>query len=228
MPVFACGAFLMTRMAFLASQVQYETNCNHGSDSVTMVCKPVIFGKIRTIDVFVFKWFQIQDLVFNIVLEAINIEGRGTGRVVAAHVLWTECQFKYGLFEKDVMRQSTLKAEKRSQVVAARVLWTECQYKYGLFEKDVMVISKRQLLKKNSMAFSRLFPTKNHQIMSTYLVAAVDGLFGYVEDHTTDGTSPPFSSSLPVCYHLTISYPFARIKVRVYCQAGKANQGMLL
>ncbi|KAJ9168198.1 hypothetical protein P3X46_019754 [Hevea brasiliensis] len=39
-------------------------------------------------------------------------------------------------------------------------------------------------------------------IMSTYLVAVVVGLFDYVEDHTSDG-----------------------IKVRVYCQVGKANQG---
>ncbi|KAF5748340.1 Aminopeptidase M1 isoform 1 [Tripterygium wilfordii] len=39
-------------------------------------------------------------------------------------------------------------------------------------------------------------------IMSTYLVAIVVGLFDYVEDFTSDG-----------------------IKVRVYCQVGKANQG---
>ncbi|XVE97720.1 hypothetical protein REPUB_Repub03eG0043000 [Reevesia pubescens] len=39
-------------------------------------------------------------------------------------------------------------------------------------------------------------------IMSTYLVAVVVGLFDYVEDHTSDG-----------------------IKVRVYCQVGKVNQG---
>ncbi|XP_058786056.1 aminopeptidase M1-like isoform X2 [Vicia villosa] len=39
-------------------------------------------------------------------------------------------------------------------------------------------------------------------IMSTYLVAVVVGLFDYVEDHTPDG-----------------------VKVRVYCQFGKANQG---
>ncbi|XP_021607282.1 aminopeptidase M1 isoform X2 [Manihot esculenta] len=41
-------------------------------------------------------------------------------------------------------------------------------------------------------------------IMSTYLVAVVVGLFDYVEDYTSDG-----------------------IKVRVYCQVGKANQGKL-
>ncbi|XP_057428135.1 aminopeptidase M1-like [Lotus japonicus] len=39
-------------------------------------------------------------------------------------------------------------------------------------------------------------------IMSTYLVAVVVGFFDYVEDHTSDG-----------------------VKVRVYCQVGKANQG---
>ncbi|KAL4304418.1 hypothetical protein GQ457_10G001810 [Hibiscus cannabinus] len=39
-------------------------------------------------------------------------------------------------------------------------------------------------------------------VMSTYLVAIVVGLFDYVEDHTPDG-----------------------VKVRVYCQVGKANQG---
>ncbi|GJT76581.1 aminopeptidase M1 [Tanacetum coccineum] len=61
-------------------------------------------------------------------------------------------------------------------------------------------------------------------IMSTYLVAVVVGLFDYVKDHTPDGTSHPFASSLSVCYHLTISYPFAKFKVKVYCQVGKANQ----
>ncbi|KAA8546229.1 hypothetical protein F0562_003032 [Nyssa sinensis] len=39
-------------------------------------------------------------------------------------------------------------------------------------------------------------------IMSTYLVAVAVGLFDYVENHTSDG-----------------------VKVRVYCQVGKANQG---
>ncbi|KAL5559481.1 hypothetical protein UlMin_035692 [Ulmus minor] len=39
-------------------------------------------------------------------------------------------------------------------------------------------------------------------IMSTYLVAIVVGMFDYVEDHTSDG-----------------------VKVRVYCQVGKTNQG---
>ncbi|KAG6674294.1 hypothetical protein I3842_15G034900 [Carya illinoinensis] len=39
-------------------------------------------------------------------------------------------------------------------------------------------------------------------IMSTYLVAVVVGLLDYVEDHTSDG-----------------------VRVRVYCQVGKANQG---
>ncbi|KAL6212263.1 hypothetical protein ACLB2K_017484 [Fragaria x ananassa] len=39
-------------------------------------------------------------------------------------------------------------------------------------------------------------------IMSMYLVAIVVGLFGYVEDHTSDG-----------------------VKVRVYCQVGKESQG---
>ncbi|CAN1217310.1 Aminopeptidase M1 [Linum perenne] len=39
-------------------------------------------------------------------------------------------------------------------------------------------------------------------LMSTYLVAVVIGLLDYVEDHTADG-----------------------VKVRVYCQVGKANQG---
>lgn len=39
-------------------------------------------------------------------------------------------------------------------------------------------------------------------VMSTYLVAVVVGLFDYVESHTDDG-----------------------VKVRVYCQIGKANQG---
>ncbi|RYR42255.1 hypothetical protein Ahy_A08g038721 isoform B [Arachis hypogaea] len=46
-------------------------------------------------------------------------------------------------------------------------------------------------------------------IMSTYLVAVVVGLFDYVEDHTSDGKTSFFPG----------------VKVRVYCQVGKANQG---
>ncbi|XP_058786060.1 aminopeptidase M1-like [Vicia villosa] len=49
------------------------------------------------------------------------------------------------------------------------------------------------------------FKTVSYQespIMSTYLVAIVVGLFDYVEDHTPNG-----------------------VKVRVYCQVGKTNQG---
>ncbi|GJR61219.1 aminopeptidase M1 [Tanacetum coccineum] len=61
-------------------------------------------------------------------------------------------------------------------------------------------------------------------IMSAYLVDVVIDLFNYVEDQTPDGISHPFASSLYVCYHLTIWYPFVEIKVRVYCQVGKANQ----
>ncbi|CAB4266596.1 unnamed protein product [Prunus armeniaca] len=67
-------------------------------------------------------------------------------------------------------------------------------------------------------------------IRSTYLVAVVVGLFDYVEDHTSDGelihNVPCFVCMLVqpflggVTFHLVIG-----VKVRVYCQVGKANPG---
>ncbi|CAL2234524.1 unnamed protein product [Prunus armeniaca] len=53
-------------------------------------------------------------------------------------------------------------------------------------------------------------------IRSTYLVAVVVGLLDYVEDHTAD--VQPFLGG--VTFHLVIG-----VKVRVYCQVGKANPG---
>lgn len=53
-----------------------------------------------------------------------------------------------------------------------------------------------------SLMKSRMLVFQESPVMSTYLVAVVVGVFDYIEAHTTDG-----------------------IKVRVYCQVGKRNQG---
>ena len=70
-------------------------------------------------------------------------------------------------------------------------------------------------------------------IMSTYLVAVVVGLFDYVEDHTSDGKSMLALYILGIGCLLVLTFFFflnefnisTGVKVRVYCQVGKANQG---
>lgn len=67
-------------------------------------------------------------------------------------------------------------------------------------------------------------------IMSTYLVAVVIGLFDYVEDYTPDGTVAGvfFVVIMELQLLLLIMsnlHLHTGIKVRVYCQVGKANQG---
>ena len=69
-------------------------------------------------------------------------------------------------------------------------------------------------------------------IMSTYLVAVVVGLFDYVEDHTPDGKIMfslyilGFGSLLVLTFPHIIEFGISTgVKVRVYCQVGKANQG---
>ena len=64
-------------------------------------------------------------------------------------------------------------------------------------------------------------------IMSTYLVAVVVGLFDYVEDHTTDGKiiNLNFLCILRALLVIEWIYILKGVKVRVYCQVGKANQG---
>lgn len=64
-------------------------------------------------------------------------------------------------------------------------------------------------------------------IMSTYLVAIVVGLFDYVEDHTTDGKIINQNLLCILMALLVIAWIciLAGVKVRVYCQVGKANQG---
>lgn len=64
-------------------------------------------------------------------------------------------------------------------------------------------------------------------IMSTYLVAIVVGLFDYVEDHTTDGKiiNQNLLCILMALLVIALICILAGVKVRVYCQVGKANQG---
>ncbi|KAL5559479.1 hypothetical protein UlMin_035690 [Ulmus minor] len=67
---------------------------------------------------------------------------------------------------------------------------------------DLVALSNMPIIEENINGPLKTVSYQESPIMSTYLVAIVVGLFDYVEDHTSDG-----------------------IKVRVYCQVGKANQG---
>ncbi|PIA42941.1 hypothetical protein AQUCO_02000412v1 [Aquilegia coerulea] len=67
---------------------------------------------------------------------------------------------------------------------------------------DLMALSNMPVIEDHSDGNLKTVSFQESPIMSTYLVAVVVGLFDYVEDHTPDG-----------------------IKVRVYCQVGKVNQG---
>lgn len=67
---------------------------------------------------------------------------------------------------------------------------------------DLVALSNMPIVEEKVNGDLKIVSYQESPIMSTYLVAAVVGLFDYVEDHTPDG-----------------------IKVRVYCQVGKANQG---
>ncbi|XP_023733953.1 aminopeptidase M1 [Lactuca sativa] len=67
---------------------------------------------------------------------------------------------------------------------------------------ELVALSNMPVLDEKVEGNIKIVQYQESPIMSTYLVAAVVGLFDYVEDQTPDG-----------------------IKVRVYCQVGKANQG---
>ncbi|ONI33136.1 hypothetical protein PRUPE_1G407900 [Prunus persica] len=67
---------------------------------------------------------------------------------------------------------------------------------------ELVALSNMSILEEKVDGHLKTVSYLESPIMSTYLVAVVIGLFDYVEDHTSDG-----------------------VKVRVYCQVGKANQG---
>lgn len=67
---------------------------------------------------------------------------------------------------------------------------------------ELVALSNMPVLEEKEYGDLKTVSYEESPIMSTYLVAIVVGLFDYVEDYTSDG-----------------------IKVRVYCQVGKANQG---
>ncbi|KAK7311962.1 hypothetical protein RJT34_10461 [Clitoria ternatea] len=68
--------------------------------------------------------------------------------------------------------------------------------------RELVALSNMPVVQENKDGNLKTVWYQESPIMSTYLVAVVVGLFDYVEDHTSDG-----------------------VKVRVYCQVGKANQG---
>ncbi|KAG5541209.1 hypothetical protein RHGRI_021155 [Rhododendron griersonianum] len=67
---------------------------------------------------------------------------------------------------------------------------------------ELVALSNMPIVEEKRDGIIKTVHYEESPIMSTYLVAVVIGLFDYVEDHTSDG-----------------------IKVRVYCQVGKENQG---
>ncbi|GMN36050.1 hypothetical protein TIFTF001_005719 [Ficus carica] len=67
---------------------------------------------------------------------------------------------------------------------------------------DLVALSNMPVIEEKVDGQIKTVSYQESPIMSTYLVAIVVGLFDYVEDHTPDG-----------------------VKVRVYCQVGKADQG---
>ncbi|KAL5698640.1 AP-1 complex subunit mu-1-like [Ranunculus cassubicifolius] len=67
---------------------------------------------------------------------------------------------------------------------------------------DLLALSNMPVVDEHFEGNLKTVSFQESPIMSTYLVAIVVGLFDYVEDHTPDG-----------------------VKVRVYCQVGKGNQG---
>ncbi|XP_042961128.1 aminopeptidase M1-like isoform X2 [Carya illinoinensis] len=70
------------------------------------------------------------------------------------------------------------------------------------FPSELVALSNMLIVEENVDGHLKTVSYQESPIMSTYLVAVVVGLFDYVEDHTSDG-----------------------VRVRVYCQVGKANQG---
>ncbi|KAG6674301.1 hypothetical protein I3842_15G035000 [Carya illinoinensis] len=67
---------------------------------------------------------------------------------------------------------------------------------------ELVALSNMPIIEEKVDGHLKTVAYQESPVMSTYLVAVVVGLFDYVEDHTSDG-----------------------VKVRVYCQVGKANQG---
>ncbi|KAH7523844.1 hypothetical protein FEM48_Zijuj06G0055200 [Ziziphus jujuba var. spinosa] len=67
---------------------------------------------------------------------------------------------------------------------------------------ELVALSNMPVIEEKVDGLLKTVSYQESPIMSTYLVAIVVGLFDYVEDHTSDG-----------------------VKVRVYCQVGKANEG---
>ncbi|XP_047317698.1 aminopeptidase M1 [Impatiens glandulifera] len=67
---------------------------------------------------------------------------------------------------------------------------------------ELVALSNMPVSKERVNGHTKTVSYQESPIMSTYLVAVVVGLFDYVEDHTSDG-----------------------VKVRVYCQIGKASEG---
>ena len=90
-----------------------------------------------------------------------------------------------------------------------------------------MALSNMPVVEEKVNGSVKVVSYQESPIMSTYLVAIVVGLFDYVEDHTSDGKNSflLLSISCLVKPLNQVSIFCSGIKVRVYCQVGKADQG---
>lgn len=93
---------------------------------------------------------------------------------------------------------------------------------------DLVALSNMPITEEKVNGNLKIVSYQESPIMSTYLVAIVVGLFDYVEDHTSDGKTilSIIISCLVNSRSSKSSFFFCSgIKVRVYCQVGKADQG---
>ena len=95
---------------------------------------------------------------------------------------------------------------------------------------ELIALSNMPIIEEKVDGHLKTVSYQESPIMSTYLVAVVVGLFDYVEDHTSDGTLHPLFS-LRLCeitaffVDIVFLHLHIGIKVRVYCQVGKADRG---
>lgn len=97
---------------------------------------------------------------------------------------------------------------------------------------DLVALSNMPVVEEIADGNLKTVSYQESPIMSTYLVAVVVGLFDYVEDHTSDGKNMfplyilGFGCLLVLTFPLVTEFNISTgVKVRVYCQVGKANQG---
>lgn len=108
--------------------------------------------------------------------------------------------------------------------------WLQATFKITLdVPSELVALSNMPVIEEKLDGPLKTVSYQESPVMSTYLVAVVIGLFDYVEDHTSDGTHTNVHCSygITTVFRIVETYAhlFIGIKVRVYCQVGKSNQG---